>query len=75
MCRSKSVIVRHTPLVMCRLDRVMGNNAWAEMFSNGRCQYLRFEGSDHRPLLSLFEVNKKKKRGLFRYKDSKIMKR
>lgn len=59
--------VRHTHVVTCRLDRALGNSAWAEMFPDGRCQYLRFEGSDHRPLISHFTLDLKKKKGLFRY--------
>lgn len=59
--------LRHTHVINCRLDRALGNSEWAEMCPNGRCQYLRFEGSDHRPLISHFALDKKKKRGIFRY--------
>ena len=37
------------------------------MFPKARCQYLAYEGSDHKPLMSYFEPDKKKRRGLFRY--------
>ena len=59
--------VRHSHLVKCRLDRAMANSACFELFSKGRCEYLRFEGSDHRPILSYLGKEKKKKKGLFRY--------
>lgn len=58
---------RHDHLVLCRQDRAMSNGAWAETYPSGRCEYLRFEGSDHRPLLTHFDLSKKKKRGIFRY--------
>lgn len=56
-----------TYLVRCRLDRAAANSYWAEMFPTARSQYLTYEGSDHKPLLSFFEPDKKKRRGLFRY--------
>lgn len=58
--------VRHTHVVTCRLDRAVGNSEWAELFPNGRCKYLRFEGSDHRPIITYFALEKKKP-GWFRY--------
>lgn len=45
----------------------MSNGAWAEDYPASRCEYLRFEGSDHRPLLTHFDLTKKKKKGVFRY--------
>lgn len=59
--------VRHTHVVTCRLDRVVANSEWAEAFPNGRCQYLRFEGSDHRPIITHFSDDKRRRKGLFRY--------
>lgn len=59
--------VRHTHTVLCRLDRALSNSTWAELFPSGRCAYLQFEGSDHRPLISYFEPETKKRRGLFCY--------
>jgi len=58
---------RNEHLVHCRLDRAMSNTAWAEEYPSGRSDYLRFEGSDHRPLITHFDLKKKKKKGLFRY--------
>lgn len=58
---------RHDHMVHCRLDRAMSNGAWAEMYSFSHSEYLRFEGSDHRPLLTLLDLKKKKKKGIFRY--------
>lgn len=58
---------RNQHLVVCRLDRAMANSYWAEKFLTGRSEYLEFEGSDHRPTLSLFSPTSKKQRRLFRY--------
>ncbi|KAG7559442.1 Endonuclease/exonuclease/phosphatase superfamily [Arabidopsis thaliana x Arabidopsis arenosa] len=58
---------RHEHLVHCRLDRAMSNSAWAEVYPFSHSEYLRFEGSDHRPLLTLLDLTKKKKKGIFRY--------
>ena len=58
---------RHDHLVFCRLDRSMSNSCWAEDYPSGRSEYLTFEGSDHRPLATYFDLKKKKKKGLFRY--------
>lgn len=54
-------------LVRCRLDRAATNTSWAEMFPTARCHYLDYEGSDHKPLLTLLEPHKKKRQRLFRY--------
>lgn len=56
-----------TYVVRCRLDRATANSYWAELFPNARSQYLTYEGSDHKPILSYFEPDKRKRRGLFRY--------
>lgn len=53
--------------IKCRLDRAVSNSAWAELYPSGRCEYLRFEGSDHRPLITFFEPTRRKKKGIFRY--------
>lgn len=37
------------------------------MFPTARCHYLDYEGSDHKPLLTLLEPHKKKRQRLFRY--------
>lgn len=58
---------RHNHLVHCRLDRAMANSTWAEVYPSGRCEYLEYEGSDHRPLLTFFDLKKKRKKGIFRY--------
>ena len=54
-------------LVRCRLDRAVANSLWAENYPTARCQYLDYEGSDHKPLLSFFEPAAKRRKGLFRY--------
>ncbi|CAA7053967.1 unnamed protein product [Microthlaspi erraticum] len=47
-------------LVHCRLDRAMANSMWFELYPTNRCHYLDYEGSDHRPLLSEFQPEKRK---------------
>ena len=53
--------------VRCRLDRAAANSSWAESYPTARCMYLAYEGSDHRPIISVFEPGKKRRPGLFRY--------
>lgn len=53
--------------VRCRLDRAAANTKWAEMFPSAWSRYLAYEGSDHKPILSVFEPAKKKRQGIFRY--------
>ena len=52
---------------MCRLDRALSNSDWADLFPACRSQYLKYEGSDHRPLLSLLDTSKKKGVKIFRF--------
>lgn len=56
--------------IKSRLDRSMANCSWSERFPMGRCCYLRFEGSDNRPLITYFNSSTRKKRGLFRFNRS-----
>ncbi|XP_023641325.1 uncharacterized protein LOC111831438 [Capsella rubella] len=58
---------RNELVVHCRLDRAMSNSSWAEVYPFSRCEYMRFEGSDHRPLLTHLDLTKKRKKGIFRY--------
>ena len=58
---------RHSHLVRCRLDRAISNSAWAELFPACRSQYLKFERSDHRPLLSFLNTAAKRGNKLFRF--------
>ncbi|KAG2313755.1 hypothetical protein Bca52824_025312 [Brassica carinata] len=48
----------------------MVNCSWSELYPMGRCRYLRFEGSDHRPLITYFNNSGPKRRGLFRFNRS-----
>lgn len=59
--------IRGTHEVKCRLDRSLANNTWSESYPSGRCEYLRFDSSDHRPLVTLFDPLRKKKKGIFIY--------
>lgn len=45
----------------------MANSSWIEAYPSGRSEYLRFEGSDHRPTVISFDPVKKKQKDLFRY--------
>ena len=45
----------------------MANSDWIIAYPSGHSEYLRFEGSDHRPIVTSFDPVKKKRRGLFRY--------
>lgn len=58
---------RHSHLVLCRLDRAICNSAWMDLFPSCRSQYLKFEGSDHRPLLSYLDTSRKKSQKIFRF--------
>ncbi|KAL0742629.1 hypothetical protein Bca4012_084142 [Brassica carinata] len=58
---------RYNHFIQSRLDRAMANYSWFECFPAGRCEYLRFEGSDHRPIVVYFDVSTRKKKGLFRF--------
>ena len=57
----------HTHLVLCRLDRAISNSEWVDLFLLCISQYLMFEGSDHRPLLSFLDTSKKKGLKIFRF--------
>ena len=59
--------VCYSHFIQSRLDRAMANIAWMELFPAGRSEYLKFEGSDHRPILTHFDQNLKKKKGMFRF--------
>ncbi|XP_056842911.1 uncharacterized protein LOC130495527 [Raphanus sativus] len=48
----------------------MVNCSWSEAFPMGRSCYLRFEGSDHRPLITYFNNSRTQKKGLFRFNRS-----
>lgn len=63
--------MRYTHFVRSRLDRSLANAAWSESFPSGWCHYLRFEGSDHRPLITHFDTSRLKRKKLFRF-DSRL---
>lgn len=58
---------RRTYLVYCRLDRVLVNPAWSDRFPTGRCHYLKFDTSDHIPVITVFDSAKRHRNRLFRY--------
>ncbi|KAG2246151.1 hypothetical protein Bca52824_085779 [Brassica carinata] len=58
---------RYSHFIQSRLDRAMINCKWAEDYPSECCEYLRFEGSDHRPVLVHLSQSPPKKRGLFHF--------
>lgn len=58
---------RYTHIICSRLDRLMSNCSQSEAYPLGRCCYLRFEGSDHSPLITYFNSNRHKHKGMFRF--------
>ncbi|XP_033128722.1 uncharacterized protein LOC108872195 [Brassica rapa] len=52
---------------MLKLDRSLVNPAWSDSFPSGRCQYLGFEASDHRTLITVFDSAKRRRNRLFRF--------
>lgn len=58
---------RHNHVDHCRLDRTLINSAWSNDYPLGRCHYLDFESSDHRPIISYIDPTQKKEKRLFRY--------
>ncbi|XP_013751397.2 uncharacterized protein LOC106453727 [Brassica napus] len=63
---------RNQHLVQCRLDRSISNSEWMDMFPSCRSQYMRYEASDHRPLLNFLDTRRKK--GKFRENSRKKIK-
>ncbi|KAL5574272.1 hypothetical protein UlMin_023869 [Ulmus minor] len=64
-------------LVQERLDRMLGNSGWLDLFPNSLVHHLSSWGSDHRPLLvellradELSTVGKIWKRGRFHFKEA-----
>lgn len=45
----------------------MVNCAWTDIFPAARSSYLRFEGPGHRPLLTILDTSKVRRRRPFRY--------
>lgn len=45
----------------------MANSDWIIAYPSGRSKYLRFEGSDHRPIVTSFDPAQPKKKIIFRY--------
>jgi len=41
----------------------MANSAWLKAYPFGRSEYLRFKGSDHRPVGVYFDPVKKRQQG------------
>ncbi|XP_024007904.1 uncharacterized protein LOC112083915 [Eutrema salsugineum] len=59
--------MRYDHFVRARLDRSVCNDEWLEAFPSGRSEYLRYEGSDHRPLVTFLDDSRVKLKGIFRF--------
>lgn len=59
--------VRNEELVQCRLDRIVANQFWQEMFPQAKALYLKKNCSDHSLLISSLMEEQKKTWGNFRY--------
>ncbi|KAL5563133.1 hypothetical protein UlMin_032880 [Ulmus minor] len=71
-CRGKA-----TNLIQERLDRMLGNTEWMDLFPNSRVHHLNLRGSDHRPLLiellradEFSFLGKSWKRGRFHFEEA-----
>ncbi|KAL5573082.1 hypothetical protein UlMin_022679 [Ulmus minor] len=71
-CRGKA-----TNLVQERLDRMLGNSEWMDLFPNSYVHHLNLRGSDHRPLLvellkadEFSNFGKSWKRGRFHFEEA-----
>ena len=49
-----------------RLNRFLCNSNWSDLFPSCRSQYMKFEGSGHRPLLSFLDTSRRKGQKIFR---------
>lgn len=58
---------RNTHCAQCRLDITVCNTKWSDLFPSCHSQYLRYGGSDHRPLLSFMDTRRKRGNGIFRF--------
>lgn len=58
---------RSSHTVQCRLDRAISNSEWMNVFPSCRSQYLKYEASDHRPLLTFLDTRRKKGLKIFRF--------
>lgn len=58
---------RYNFFIQSRLDRAVGNCKWAETFPTGCCEYLRFAGPDHRPILVHLHTGRARNKGLFHF--------
>lgn len=58
---------RHTHDIRCCLDRSMANSSWLAQFPSAQTEFLAFEASDHRPLVTTISHSINRPRKLFRY--------
>lgn len=58
---------RYTHDVWCCLDRVMANSEWLALFPSAQSEFLPFEGSDHRPLVTNICAVVEQRRSQFMY--------
>lgn len=58
---------RHNHNIWCCLDRVMANSEWLAHYPSAQTEFLPFEGSDHRLLVTNISGSIGKRNGCFRY--------
>lgn len=51
---------RHNHFVQSRLDKAQSNSEWTDIFPSCRSQYLKYEGSHNRPLISFIDTKIRK---------------
>lgn len=64
---SEVIKLRGDQVVRCRLDRALANSHWFDTFFAARSEYLKFAGSDHKPVVTCFDATKRKSKGIFRF--------
>lgn len=53
--------------IQCCLDRIFGNKAWSELFSDTNQTFLEKRGSDNRPVWLRLYASREPLKGLFRF--------
>lgn len=65
---------RNNELVQCRLDRIVANHEWMEMFGNAVVSYLHKVSSDHSPHITCLLEDQRRNCFVFKYDQSLFFK-
>lgn len=60
--------------VRCCLDRTMANESWFDRYPASQTEYLEFDESDHRPMVTYMSVEREVPQRYFRYDDRMLKK-